>query len=186
MQFDRLKRREFITLLGGVAAWPVVAGAQQGERVRRIGVFMNLAADDPEGQDRVTAFVQALQQLGWIEGRNMRIDYRWARAGRDVDLFHKYALELVALAPDVILASGFPSMAALQPITRSVPVVFVLVGRPASQRKSATTPSAARGSPPTSRMAARWKKRARWRRMHPPAPRSSTTGVRTASRSMKW
>jgi putative tryptophan/tyrosine transport system substrate-binding protein len=126
-----MKRRDFITLLGGAAAgWPLAARAQQGERVRRIGVFMNLAVDDPEGQARVTAFAQALQQLGWIEGRNMRIDYRWARAGRDVDLFHKYAPELVALAPDVILASGFPSMAALQPITRSVPVVFVLVADP--------------------------------------------------------
>jgi len=126
-----MKRRDFITLLGGAAAgWPLAARAQQGERVRRIGVFMNLAVDDPEGQARVTAFAQALQQLGWIEGRNMRIDYRWARAGRDVDLFHKYASELVALAPDVILASGFPSMAALQPITRSVPVVFVLVADP--------------------------------------------------------
>jgi ABC-type uncharacterized transport system substrate-binding protein len=125
-----IKRREFITLLGGgAAAWPLAARAQQ-PAMRRIGVLMNLAADDPEGQGRVTAFVQALQQLGWIEGRNMRIDYRWAHAGRDVDLFHKYAPELVALAPDVILASGFPSMAALQPITRSVPVVFVLVADP--------------------------------------------------------
>jgi putative tryptophan/tyrosine transport system substrate-binding protein len=126
-----MRRREFITLVGGAAAgWPLAARAQQPEPMRRIGVLMNLAADDPEGQGRVTAFVQALQQLGWIEGRNMRIDYRWARAGRDVDLFHKYAPELVALAPDVILASGFPSMAALQPITRSVPVVFVLVADP--------------------------------------------------------
>ncbi len=100
-----MKRREFITLIGGAATWPLAARAQQGEHVRRIGVFMNLAVDDPEGQARVTAFAQALQQLGWIEGRNMRIDYRWARAGRDVDLFHKYASELVALAPDVILAS---------------------------------------------------------------------------------
>jgi putative tryptophan/tyrosine transport system substrate-binding protein len=125
-----IKRREFITLLGGgAAAWSLAARAQQ-PAMRRIGVLMNLAADDPEGQGRVTAFVQALQQLGWIEGRNMRIDYRWAHAGRDVDLFHKYAPELVALAPDVILASGFPSMAALQPITRSVPVVFVLVADP--------------------------------------------------------
>jgi putative tryptophan/tyrosine transport system substrate-binding protein len=125
-----MRRRAFITLLGGcAAAWPLAARAQQ-PAMRRIGVLMNLAADDPEGQGRVTAFVQALQQLGWIEGRNMRIDYRWAHAGRDVDLFHKYAPELVALAPDVILASGFPSMAALQPITRSVPVVFVLVADP--------------------------------------------------------
>src|SRR5262249_38338015 len=113
-----------------LASWPLAAKAQPAEQMRRIGVLMNLVADDPEAQARITAFVQALQQLGWIEGRNMRIDYRWAHAGRDVDLFHKYAPELVALAPDVILASGFPSMAALQPITRSVPVVFVLVADP--------------------------------------------------------
>jgi putative tryptophan/tyrosine transport system substrate-binding protein len=128
-----VRRREFITLIGGAATlpavWSLAASAQQGERVRRIGVLMNLSADDPEGQPRVSAFVQALGQLGWIEGRNMRIDYRWA-AGRDVDLFHKYAPELVALAPDVILASGFPSMAALHPATRSVPVAFVLVADP--------------------------------------------------------
>src|SRR5262245_15887059 len=130
MPFDQLKRREFITLIGGAASWPLAAKAQPAEQIRRIGALMNLAADEPEGQSRVTAFVQALGQLGWIEGRNMQIDYRWAHAGRDVDLFHKYAPELVALAPDVILASGFPSMAALQPITRSVPVVFVLVADP--------------------------------------------------------
>src|SRR5215831_123022 len=122
-------RREFIILLGGAAAWPIAARAQQPERIRRIGVLMNLVVDDPEGQRRLTAFVQALGQFGWIEGRNMRFDYRWA-AGRDVDLFHKYAPELVALAPDVILASGFPSMAAIRPVTRSVPVVFVLVADP--------------------------------------------------------
>ena len=125
-----MRRRDFIKVItGSAAAWPLVARAQQGEPMRRIGVLMNLAVDDPEGQPRVTAFVQALGQLGWIEVRNMRIDYRWA-AGRDVDLFHKYAPELVALAPDVILASGFPSVAALLPVTRSVPVVFVLVADP--------------------------------------------------------
>jgi len=125
-----MRRREFITLAGSsAAAWSLAAHAQQGEPMRRIGVLMNVVADDPEGQRRVAAFVQALGQLGWIEGRNMRIDYRWA-GGRDVDLFHKYAPELVALAPDVILASGFPSMAALHPVNRSVPVVFVLVADP--------------------------------------------------------
>ena len=98
-----MKRREFITLLGGAAAaWPLAARAQQGERVRRIGVLMNLAADDPEGQARNTAFLQGLQQLGWTDGRNARIDIRWGavmpRSSRI------YAAELVALAPDVILA----------------------------------------------------------------------------------
>ena len=100
-----MKRREFITLLGGAAAaWPLAARAQQPERMRRIGVLMPLAADDPEGQARIAAFLQGLQQLGWTDGRNVRIDYRWARG--DADRIRKYAAELVALAPDVILASG--------------------------------------------------------------------------------
>jgi putative ABC transport system substrate-binding protein len=124
-----MKRRDLITLLGGAAAaWPLAARAQQPERVGRVGVLMNLAADDPEGLARFAVFVQELQQLGWNEGRNMRIDHRWA--GGSVELFRKYALELVALAPDVILASGFPSIAALHPVTHSVPVVFVLVADP--------------------------------------------------------
>ena len=123
-----MKRRTFITLLGGAAAWPLAARAQQPERVGRVGVLMNLAADDPEGLARFAVFVQELQQLGWNEGRNMRIDHRWA--GGSVELFRKYALELVALAPDVILACGFPSMVALHPVTHSVPVVFVLVSDP--------------------------------------------------------
>src|SRR5215467_9104169 len=126
---SHIGRRKFLaTLLGGAATWPLAARAQQPERVGRVGVLMNLAADDPEGLARFAVFVQELQQLGWNEGRNMRIDHRWA--GGSVDLFRKYALELVALAPDVILASGFPSMAALHPITHSVPVVFVLVADP--------------------------------------------------------
>ena len=93
--FDQLKRREFITLLGGAAAWPLAAWAQQGERVRRIGVLMNVAADDPEGQARLTAFGQGLQQLGWTDGRNVRIDYRWG--GGDADRIRRYAAELVAI-----------------------------------------------------------------------------------------
>jgi putative ABC transport system substrate-binding protein len=92
-----IRRREFITLLGGaVAAWPYAARAQRTDRIRRIGVFMNQAADDPEGQARNTAFVQALQQLGWTDGRNARIDTRW---GTDAASTRKYAAELVALAP---------------------------------------------------------------------------------------
>jgi putative ABC transport system substrate-binding protein len=92
-----MKRRDIITLLGGAAAtWPLAARAQQPERVGRVGVLMNLAADDPEGLARFAVFVQELQQLGWNEGRNMRIDHRWA--GGSVELFRKYALELVALA----------------------------------------------------------------------------------------
>ena len=124
-----MNRRDLITLLSGAAAaWPLAARGQQPERVGRVGVLMNLAADDPEGLARFAVFVQELQQLGWNEGRNMRIDHRWA--GGSVELFRKYALELVALAPDVILACGFPSMVALHPVTHSVPVVFVLVSDP--------------------------------------------------------
>jgi putative ABC transport system substrate-binding protein len=119
-----MKRREFITLLGGAAAWPYAARAQQTGRIRRIGVFMNLAADDPEGQARITAFVQALQQLGWSDGRNARIDTRW---GTDAGSTRKYAAELVALAPDVILASASAATSALQQTTRTVPIVFVTV-----------------------------------------------------------
>jgi putative ABC transport system substrate-binding protein len=124
-----MKRREFITLLGGAAAvWPLAARAQQPERVRRIGVLMNFAADDPEGQARITAFVQALQQAGWTDGRNVRIDTRWAAS--NPDNFRKYAAELVTLAPDVILASAAPSVARLQEATRTVPIVFAFVADP--------------------------------------------------------
>src|SRR5215469_2425427 len=103
MQLDQIKRREFVTLLGGAAAWPLAARAQQGERTRRIGVLMSFAADDPAGQSRVLAFAQALAQLGWTDGRNVRIDLRWG-AG-DPERTRRYAAELVALAPDVILAA---------------------------------------------------------------------------------
>jgi ABC-type uncharacterized transport system substrate-binding protein len=124
-----MRRREFITLLGSaVAAWPRAAGAQQSERMRRIGVLMNLAADDAEGQARIAAFRQGLQQLGWTDGGNVRIDYRWA-AG-DAGRFQRYAEELLALAPDVILASAAPSVQALQRATRTVPIVFANVGDP--------------------------------------------------------
>ena len=101
-----MKRREFITLLGGAAAWPLTAHAQQGERVRRIGVLMNLTADDLEAPARVTALAQGLQQLGWTVGRNLQIDYRWGAGDADRDRGRRYAAELVALAPDVILVGG--------------------------------------------------------------------------------
>jgi putative ABC transport system substrate-binding protein len=117
-----VKRREFITLLGGAVAWPRAARAEQGERMRRIGVLMNLAADDPEAPARVAAFAQGLADLGWTISRNLRIDYRWG-AG-DAERIRKDAAELVSLAPDVILSSGTPSVAALQQATRSVPIVF--------------------------------------------------------------
>jgi putative ABC transport system substrate-binding protein len=123
-----VKRREFITLLGGAAAsWPLAARAQQGEKMRRIGVLMALAADDPEGQARMTAFLQGLAQLGWLDGRNVRVDSRWA-AG-DTNRYRSYAAELLELAPDVVLAVGSAAMGPLQ-ATRTVPVVFVQVGDP--------------------------------------------------------
>src|SRR5262249_34518645 len=117
-----MKRREFITLLGGAAAWPLAARAQQPERIRRIGVLMSLAAGDPEAQGRLVAFVQGLQELGWSVGRNVRLDIRWA-AG-EPGLFRRYAAELVALAPDVILGAVTSSVRALLEVTRTVPIVF--------------------------------------------------------------
>ena len=123
-----MRRRQFMALLGGAAAWPLVARAQQSEQMRRVAVLMPLAADDPQSLRRLTAFVQGLQQLGWTDGRNVRIDVRWA-AG-DPDRFRRYATELVALAPDVILAAAVSSMMPLQQATRSVPLVFVQVTDP--------------------------------------------------------
>jgi len=126
-----IRRRDFITLLGSAAAaWPLAARAQQPQRMRRIGVLMNYASDDAEGQARLAAFHQGLQQLGWTVGRNVQIDYRWG-AG-DADRIRKLAAELVELAPDVILSAGSPSVAALQQATRTVPVVFVTVVDPVS------------------------------------------------------
>jgi putative ABC transport system substrate-binding protein len=123
-----MRRRQFITLLGGAAAWPLAARAQQGERLRRIGVLMNFAADDPEASARVTALAQGLQQLGWTDGRNVRIDYRWGAV--DADRGRKSAAELVALAPDVILASTSAATEPLQQATHTVPIVFVNVVDP--------------------------------------------------------
>jgi putative ABC transport system substrate-binding protein len=122
-----MRRREFITLLGGATVvWPLAARAQQGDRMRRIGVLMASAADDLESQARVAAFLQGLQQLGWTDGRNVRIDTRWATTNAD-DL-RRHAAELVALAPDVILAAtGTSTVAPLLQTTRTVPIVFVVV-----------------------------------------------------------
>ena len=124
-----MRRRKLICLIGGAAvAWPLAARAQQADRMRRVGVLETRAADDPEGQARLAAFLQGLQELGWTDGRNVRIDYRWAAA--DADRSRTYAAELVALAPDVILASGSQSVAALLQTTRTVPIVFVNVVDP--------------------------------------------------------
>jgi putative ABC transport system substrate-binding protein len=126
MQLAQLKRREFITLLGGAAvSWPRGGWAQQGQRMWRIGALMQIAADDPEGQARITAFLQALQQLGWTDSHNVRIDTRWTAGSADNIV--KYAAELVALAPDVILAGGTSIVGPLLRATRTVPIVFVHV-----------------------------------------------------------
>jgi putative tryptophan/tyrosine transport system substrate-binding protein len=121
-----VNRRAFITVIGGAAAaWPLAARAQQAQKMRRIGVLMHLAADDPEGQRRVAAFLQGLQEAGLAVGRNVDIDVRWA--GGEADRFPRYAAELIALGPDVILASATPSARAVRQATRMVPIVFVLV-----------------------------------------------------------
>jgi len=129
MLFDLLKRRELIMLLGGVAAaWPFAARAQQAERMRRIGVLLPATENDPEFQSRLTAFQQALHELGWIIGSNVRLEIRWATP--DIAQVRQQAAELVALAPDVILATGGSSMAPLQQTTRTLPIVFVQVPDP--------------------------------------------------------
>src|SRR5262252_8706295 len=118
-----MTRREFITLLGGVAAaWPLAARAQQGERVRRIGVLLNKAANDPQGRSEVSAFEGALQKSGWKPGANLQIDYRWG--GGDSSRYLIYATELITRAPDVLLAEGGTVVGALQRVTRDVPIVF--------------------------------------------------------------
>jgi ABC-type uncharacterized transport system substrate-binding protein len=123
-----MKRRAFITLLGGATVWPIAARAQRAERMRRIGVLMNLAADDKEGQARLIAFVQTLSDLGWKNGSNVQIDVCWG-AG-DTNRFHQCAAELVAGAPDVILAASASTMDPLLQKTRSIPIVFAQVPDP--------------------------------------------------------
>jgi len=118
-----MRRREFITVIGAAAAWPLAGHAQQSERVRRIGVLMSQSADDPNGLAWISAFAQGLQERGWTIGGNVRIEYRWG-AG-DLDRFRKYAAELVALSPDVIVATAGSIVGALQQVSRTVPIVFV-------------------------------------------------------------
>jgi len=126
MQFGQLKRRDFIALAGGAAAtWPLAARAQQLDRMRRIGVLTFLAADDPESKIYIATFLQQLQELGWTVGRNVQIDYR-STAG-EAELIRKYAAELIALAPDVILTAGGSHVGPLQQATRTVPILFVQV-----------------------------------------------------------
>jgi len=123
-----MRRREFITLLGGAATWSLAASAQQSERMRRVGVLTNFSSDDPAGQSRILAFVQALARLGWIENRNVRVDLRWG--ANDADRIRRSAAELVAFAPDAILAVTSAATGPLLQATRAVPIVFVLVAEP--------------------------------------------------------
>jgi len=124
-----MRRRDFIKgIVGSATAWPLSTRAQQPGQMRRIAVLMNVAASDPEGQPAVAAFQQALQQLGWSDGRDVRFDIRWGE--NDVDRDRKFAAELVALSPDVILASGTLSVTALQRVTHTLPIVFVRVSDP--------------------------------------------------------
>ncbi|HWX36437.1 MAG TPA: ABC transporter substrate-binding protein [Steroidobacteraceae bacterium] len=129
MQLDQLKRRDFITLLGSTAAaWPFGARAQQFAGVKRLGVLMSVRENDPEGKAQLSGFMEALAALGWISDRNLRMDIRWG--GGDVSRTRTFAKELVALQPDVILTQGTPGTAALQPETRTIPIVFVVVADP--------------------------------------------------------
>jgi putative ABC transport system substrate-binding protein len=124
-----VRRREFIILLGcAAAALPLAARAQQREKMRRIAVLMNLGADDAEGQERLAAFLQGLQEAGWTVGHNVRIDLRWGAA--DNELYRKYAAELVALAPDVVLAAGAPVAKTVQRANRTIPIVFANAADP--------------------------------------------------------
>src|SRR5215467_8300267 len=123
-----MRRREFIAGLGGVAVWPLVARAQQGERVRRIGVLMWLDENDPLTKPELSAFTQALAGMGWTEGRNVRMDLRWA--GSDINRIRAFAQELVGLNPDIIVTSATPATAAAQQETRTIPIVFANVADP--------------------------------------------------------
>src|SRR5262249_8052756 len=137
-----IERRKFLAALGGAAAaWPLAARAQQGERMRRIGVLLPAAPDDAEQQSWLGAFLQGLAQSGWITGRNIRIETRWTKF--DPEETRKYAAELVALAPDVIFAAGTSTVGPLLRLTRSVPIVFPLAADPVaagSRGRAATSP----------------------------------------------
>ena len=126
-----MRRREFIAGLGAASAWPLVARAQQGERMRRIGVLMNTVATDAEFQSYVAVFIQGLRQLGWVEGQNLRVDVRWNSG--NAGLSQTYAARLVGLMPDVILAASTINLTAIRQVTSAVPVVFVSVSDPVAQ-----------------------------------------------------
>ena len=123
-----MRRREFITLLGGAAAWPLAARAQQTERAKRIGVLTVSAESDPEWHASLRAFLEQLHELGWEDGRNLQLEYRWA-AG-DVERMRAFARELVGKSPDILFATSTPTLAVLRPETASIPIVFVQVSDP--------------------------------------------------------
>jgi putative tryptophan/tyrosine transport system substrate-binding protein len=123
-----MKRREFISLLGGAAAWPLVTLAQEPSRMRRVGVLLGFVESDPEAQPRIAAFQRELQNLGWTVGRNLQIEYRWA--GSDAERFRVLAAELVATSPDVLVAHATPSVEALARETRTIPIIFAAVTDP--------------------------------------------------------
>ena len=131
MDFNPLKRREFITLLGGAAAWPLAARAQQTERMRRVSLLLGITENDPEAQSRVKAFKQGLRDLGWIDGRNIRVDSRFAAS--DPVRIKEYVAEFVQLAPDVIVGNSSPVIAALRQATTTIPIVFAVVNDPVGQ-----------------------------------------------------
>jgi ABC-type uncharacterized transport system substrate-binding protein len=134
-----MNRRAFMSLMGGAAAaWPLAARAQPGVRMRRIGVLMHLAADDPEGQSRLAAFLQGLQEAGWAVGRNVSIDVRWAAA--NFDSMKRFAKELVALQPDLIFTSSTPATGTMVQATRTIPVIFALVADPVGSGYVASLP----------------------------------------------
>jgi putative ABC transport system substrate-binding protein len=133
----KLKRRDFITLIGGATAWPLAARAQQGERIRRIGVLMLFAESDPQALARVAVFQEGLQKLGWAEGRNIRFEYRWAP---DAEKIQPFAKELLALQPDLILTTGTPITASMLQQTRTIPIVFVQVSDPVGSGFVASLP----------------------------------------------
>jgi putative ABC transport system substrate-binding protein len=139
MQFNRLRRREFFTLASGAAAWPLAARAQQDQRVRRIGVLMgDFPENGPEAQAVAAAFREGLQKLGWMEGRNIRIDTRWAAA--DIEAMQRFAKELVGLQPELIFSTNTPATATLLQQTRTIPIVFVQVTDPVGSGFVASIP----------------------------------------------
>jgi putative ABC transport system substrate-binding protein len=148
-----MKRRDFLTVAAGAASWPLMARAQQVGRLRTVGVLMTVAENDLDSRKRIAAFRQGFADLGWKDGQNVHIEYRWA-AGR-IDLIRKHAEELVALASDVILANSTPVVAALQKVTNSVPIVFAMANDPvglgfvkALSRPGATSPALRSSIPP--------------------------------------